>query len=75
VSFHLLKTYIINLYSLGLVCEIEKSSGWKRIEGDFGKFSLIMEIPPPQYLLFPFIALVPEQALISFFTLPPIGKR
>jgi hypothetical protein len=24
--------------SLGLVWEMEDSSGWKRIEGDFGKF-------------------------------------
>jgi hypothetical protein len=23
---------------LGLVLEMEESSGWKRIEGDFGKF-------------------------------------
>jgi hypothetical protein len=26
------------LVSLGLVWEMEESSGWKRIEGDFGKF-------------------------------------
>jgi hypothetical protein len=42
---------------------MEESSGWKRIEGDFGKFWLITEIPPPQYPLFPFIPLVPKQAL------------
>jgi hypothetical protein len=24
--------------ALGLVWEMEESSGWKRIEGDFGKF-------------------------------------
>jgi hypothetical protein len=42
---------------------MEESSGWKRIEGDFGKFLLIMEIPPPQYPSFPFIPLIPKQAL------------
>jgi hypothetical protein len=47
----------------GLVWEMEDSSGWKRIEGDFGKFWLIMEIPPPQYPSFPFISLIPKQAL------------
>jgi hypothetical protein len=47
----------------GLVWEMEESSGWKRIEGDFGKFWLIMEIPPPQYPSFPFIPLIPKQAL------------
>jgi hypothetical protein len=47
----------------GLVWEMEESSGWKRIEGNFGKFWLIMEIPPPQYPSFPFIPLIPKQAL------------
>jgi hypothetical protein len=42
---------------------MEESSGWKRVEGDFGKFLLIMEIPPPQYPSFPFIPLIPKQAL------------
>jgi hypothetical protein len=42
---------------------MEDSSGWKRIEGDFGKFWLIMEIPPPQCPSFPFIPLIPKQAL------------
>jgi hypothetical protein len=27
-----------SLLDLGLVWEMEDSSGWKRIEGDFGKF-------------------------------------
>jgi hypothetical protein len=35
----------------------------EEVEGDFGKFSLIMEIPPPQCPSFPFIPLIPEQAL------------
>jgi hypothetical protein len=48
---------------LGLVWEMEESSGWKRIEGDFRKFWLIIEIPPPQYPSFPFIPLIPKQAL------------
>jgi hypothetical protein len=48
---------------LGLVLEMEESSGWKRIEGDFGKFRLIVEIPPPQCPSFPFIPLIPKQAL------------
>jgi hypothetical protein len=26
------------IYPLGLVWEMEESSGWNRIEGDFGKF-------------------------------------
>jgi hypothetical protein len=52
--------------SLGLVWEMEESSGWKRIQEDFEKFWLIMEIPPPQYPLFPFIPLVPKQALKEF---------
>jgi hypothetical protein len=47
----------------GFVWETEESSVWKRIEGDFEKFWLIMEIPPPQYLSFPFIPLIPKQAL------------
>jgi hypothetical protein len=42
---------------------MEESSGWKRVEGDFGKVLLIMEIPPPQYPSFPFIPLIPKQAL------------
>jgi hypothetical protein len=42
---------------------MEESSGWKRIQGDFGKFWLIIEITPPQYPSFPFIALIPKQAL------------
>jgi hypothetical protein len=37
--------------------------GWKRIERDFGKFWLIVEIPPPQCPLFLFIPLIPKQAL------------
>jgi hypothetical protein len=45
---------------------MEESSRWKRIEKVFEKFSLIMEIPPPQYPLFPFIPLVAKQALIGF---------
>jgi hypothetical protein len=28
----------ISHFPLGLVWEMEESSGWKRIEGDFGKF-------------------------------------
>jgi hypothetical protein len=46
---------------------MEESSRWKRIEGDFGKFWLIMEIPPPQYPSFPFIPLIPKQALMGHF--------
>jgi hypothetical protein len=42
---------------------MEDSSGWKRIERNFGKFGLIMEIPPPQCPSFPFIPLIPKQAL------------
>jgi hypothetical protein len=42
---------------------MEESSGWKKIEGDFGKFWLIMEITPPQYPSFPFIPPFPKQAL------------
>jgi hypothetical protein len=42
---------------------MEESSGWERIEGDFEKFWLIMEIPPPQYPSFPFVPLIPKQAL------------
>jgi hypothetical protein len=49
----------------GLVWEMQESSGWKRIEGDFEKFWLIMEIPPPQYPSFPFIPLIPKQALTA----------
>jgi hypothetical protein len=41
---------------------MEDWSGWKRIEGDFGKFWVIMEIPPPQCPSFPFIPLIPKQA-------------
>jgi hypothetical protein len=41
---------------------MEESSGWKRIEGDFWKFWLIMEISPPQSPSFPFIPLIPKQA-------------
>jgi hypothetical protein len=47
----------------GFVWEMEDWSGWKRIEGDFEKFWLIMEIPPPQSPSFPFIPLIPKQAL------------
>jgi hypothetical protein len=54
--------------ALGLVWEMEDSSGWKRIEGDFGKFWLIVEIPPPQCLSFPFIPLIPKQALSILHT-------
>jgi hypothetical protein len=42
---------------------MEDPSGWKRIEGDFGKFSLTAEIPPPQCPSFPFIPLILKQAL------------
>jgi hypothetical protein len=42
---------------------MEDSSGWKRIEGDFEKFWLIVEIPPPQCLSFPFIPLISKQGL------------
>jgi hypothetical protein len=39
---------------------MEESSGWKRIEGDFGKFSYNGN-PPPQYPSFPFIPLFPNK--------------
>jgi hypothetical protein len=42
---------------------MEDWSGWKSIEWDFGKFWVIMEIPPPQCPSFPFIPLIPKQAL------------
>jgi hypothetical protein len=42
---------------------MEDSSEWKRIEWDFGKFVLIVKIPPPQCPSFPFIPLIPKQAL------------
>jgi hypothetical protein len=45
---------------------MEESSGWNKIEGDFGKFWLIMEIPPPQYPSFPFIPLITKQARSVF---------
>jgi hypothetical protein len=41
---------------------MEDWSGWERIEGDFGKFWVIMEIPPLQHPSFPFIPLIPKQA-------------
>jgi hypothetical protein len=43
---------------------MEDSSGWKRIEWDFGKF--IVEIPPPQCPSFPFIQLIPKQCLRDY---------
>jgi hypothetical protein len=53
--------------------EMEDSSGWNRIEGDFEKFWLIMEIPPPQCPSFPFIPLIPKQALSDVVLINDLG--